>query len=212
MPTIAYRIDGKRVAGVTTKIGRYKSADSLIHWAWQCGINGLDYREEKKKAGDIGTDLHNLAEEYIKGNEPFVSKDPVVHHCFQQFLEWWNNYDCEVIWTEKTYTNKKLNCGGCPDLLVKKDDKYILIDFKTSKNMYGDHLIQLGAYSELIKLEDGIEIDEAIIVRFPKDDDQTQIKKYSKKDLALGSKQFKKYSECYETEKLINKVMRRKDD
>jgi len=96
VPTIAYRIDGKRVAGVTTKIGRYKSADSLIHWAWQCGINGLDYREEKKKAGDIGTDLHNLAEEYIKGNEPFVSKDPVVHHCFQQFLEWWNNYDIQI--------------------------------------------------------------------------------------------------------------------
>ena len=120
----------------------------------------------------------------------------------------------EVIWTEKTFTNKELNVGGCPDVLVKKHGKYILIDFKTSKKIYGDHLIQLGAYSELIKLEDGIVVDEAIIVRFPKDKEinKPEIKKFTKKDLALGSKQFKKYSECYETEKLINKVMRRKDD
>ena len=78
--------------------------------------------------------------------------------------------------------------------------------------MYGDHLIQLGAYSELIKLEDGIEVDEAIIVRFPKDDDQTQIKKFTKKDLALGVKQFKKYRQCYEIDKQLNKIIRRKDD
>ena len=212
MPTIAYKIDGKRVAGVTTKIGRYKSADSLLYWAWQCGINGLDYREEKNKAGAIGTDLHNLAEEYIKGNEPKVSQDPIVHSCFQQFLKWWNNFDCEVVWTEKTYTNKKLLVGGCPDLLVKKDNKYILIDFKTSKKIYGDHLIQLGAYTDLIKLEDNVDVDEGIIVRFPKDDDKTEIKKFTKKDLALGRKQFRKYNQCYETEKDINKIMRRKDD
>ena len=118
----------------------------------------------------------------------------------------------EVIWTEKTFTNKELNVGGCPDVLVKKHGKYILIDFKTSKKIYGDHLIQLGAYSELIKLEDGIEIDEAIIVRFPKDDDQTQIKKFTKKDLALGVKQFKKYRQCYEIDKQLNKIIRRKDD
>jgi len=120
----------------------------------------------------------------------------------------------EVIWTEKTFTNKKLNVGGCPDLLVKKNGKFILVDFKSSKKIYGDHLIQLGAYSELIKLEDNIVVDEAIIIRFSKDVEinKPQIKKFTKKDLALGLKQFKKYRQCYETEKSINKVMRRKDD
>tara|TARA_R100001463_G_scaffold130684_1_gene190235 strand:+ start:600 stop:974 length:375 start_codon:yes stop_codon:yes gene_type:complete len=120
----------------------------------------------------------------------------------------------EVIWTEKTFTNKELNVGGCPDVLVKKHGKYILIDFKTSKKIYGDHLIQLGAYSELIKLEDGIIVDEAIIVRFPKDEEinKPEIKKFTKKDLALGVKQFKKYRQCYEIDKQLNKIIRRKDD
>ena len=95
---------------------------------------------------------------------------------------------------------------------MKKDNKYILIDFKTSKKIYGDHLIQLGAYSQLIKLEDSINVDEAIVIRFPKDDDKTEIKKFTKKDLALGVKQFRKYRQCYETEKDINKIMRRKND
>ena len=123
-----------------------------------------------------------------------------------------NNF--EVIWTEKTFTNKELKVGGCPDVLVKKHGKYILIDFKTSKKIFGDHLIQLGAYSELIKLEDGIVVDEAIIVRFPKDKEinKPEIKKFTKKDLALGVKQFKNYRECYEIDKQLNKIIRRKDD
>ncbi len=46
-------------------------------------------------------------------------------------------------------------------------------------------LIQLSCYAALIKENDGIEIDRAVIVRFPKDDDETEIKKFFKDDLAV---------------------------
>ena len=40
--------------------------------------------------------------------------------------------------------SKKLEGGGCPDLLV---DGKVLIDFKTSKAIYSDMIIQLSAYA-----------------------------------------------------------------
>ena len=95
MPTIPYKIDGKRIPSVTTINARFKIADALTHWAWQCGVDGLNYRDEKNKAGSIGTEVHTLCEEYIKGNEPNVSQDPIVHHCFLQFLDWWKEFSSE---------------------------------------------------------------------------------------------------------------------
>lgn len=116
----------------------------------------------------------------------------------------------EIIWTEKKMGSIKLECGGCPDLLVRKNGEYILIDFKTSKDFYSDMLVQLSAYSELIRETQNIVIDKAIIVRFPKDDDKFKIKEFSKKDLAIGLKQFKILRRAFDLDKELNKLMKRK--
>jgi hypothetical protein len=129
MPTGKYELQGKKLPSVTTIISRFKNATGLIIWSNQLGLQGLNYFDELKKAGDTGTALHDLAELYILKKEYELPDDPIAIHCFEQFIEWWNSLDCEVIWTEKKYTSKKLNVGGCPDLLVKKDDKYILSRF-----------------------------------------------------------------------------------
>jgi len=191
MPTGDYIINKKKLPSVTTIISRFKNATGLIIWSNQLGLKGLNYFDELKKAGDTGTALHDLAELYILNKKYELPDDKVAVDCFQQFIDWWDSIDCEVIWTEKKYTSKKLNVGGCPDLLIKKDGKYILVDFKTSKAVYSDMIIQLSCYAELIKENDDIEIDRAVIVRFPKDDNETEIKKFFTEDLAVGLKQFK---------------------
>jgi len=210
MPTGNYEIQGKKLPSATQVIGRFKNAIGLIIWSNQLGLKGLNYFDELKKAGDTGTKLHDLAELFILKKEYELPDDPIAIHCFQQFIEWWKSLDCEVIWTEKKYTSKKLNVGGCPDLLVKKDGKYILVDFKTSKAVYSDMLIQLSCYAELIKENDGIEIDRAVIVRFPKDDDETEIKKFFKDDLAVGLKQFKLLRKAFDLDKDLNKILKGK--
>jgi len=210
MPTGDYTINNKKIPSVTTIIGRFKNAIGLIIWSNQLGLKGLNYFDELKKAGDTGTALHDLAELYILKKEYKLPDDPVAVHCFQQFIEWWDSLDCEVIWTEKKYISKKLNVGGCPDLLIKKDNKYILVDFKTSKAVYSDMLIQLSCYAELIRENDGIEIDRAVIVRFPKDDDETEIIKFYKEDLAFGLKQFKYLRKAFDLDKDLNKILKGK--
>jgi len=210
MPTGKYELKGKKIPTTTQVIGRFKNATGLIIWSNQLGLQGLNYFDELKKAGNTGTALHDLAELYILKKYYELPDDPIAIHCFQQFVEWWDSIDCEVIWTEKKYTSKKLNIGGCPDLLIKKDGKYILVDLKTSKAVYSDMLIQLSCYAELIKENDGIEIDRAVIVRFPKDDDETEIKKFFKDDLAVGLKQFKLLRKAFDLDKDLNKILKGK--
>ena len=210
MPTGDYILNNKKLPSATQIIGRFKNAIGLIIWANNLGLKGLNYFDELKKAGDTGTSLHDLAELHIKGEDYEFPEDPTVRHCFNQFLEWWDNLTCEVIWTEKKFKSKKLMFGGCPDLLVKKDGKYILVDFKTSKAIYSDMVIQMSCYAEIIRENDGIEIDRAVIVRFPKDDDDTEIRKFSKDELAVGLKQFKILRKAFDLDKDLNKILKGK--
>jgi len=207
MPTGNYLLKGKKVPSVTTIIGRFKNATGLIIWSNKLGLQGINYFEELNKAAEAGTSLHDLAELHIKGEEYQLPDDPTVRHCFNQFLEWWNNTNYKVTWTEKKMGSKKLEVGGCPDLLV---DGKVLIDFKTSKAIYSDMIIQLSAYAELIRESEGIEIDKAIIVRFPKEDDDTEIKEFSKEDLAVGLKQFKLLRKAFDIDKDLNKILKGK--
>ena len=210
MPTGDYILNNKKLPSATQIIGRFKNAIGLIIWANNLGLKGLNYFDELKKAGDTGTSLHDLAELHIKGEDYEFPEDPTVRHCFNQFLEWWDNLTCEVIWTEKKFKSKKLMFGGCPDLLVKKDGKYILVDFKTSKAIYSDMVIQMSCYAEIIRENDGIEIDRAVIVRFPKDNDDTEIRKFTKEELAVGLKQFKILRKAFDLDKDLNKILKGK--
>ena len=210
MPTGDYILNNKKLPSATQIIGRFKNAIGLIIWANNLGLKGLNYFDELKKAGDTGTSLHDLAELHIKGEDYEFPEDPTVRHCFNQFLEWWDNLTCEVIWTEKKFKSKKLMFGGCPDLLVKKDGKYILVDFKTSKSLYSDFVIQLGSYVFLVEENMDIEIDRAVIVRFPKDNDDTEIRKFTKEELAVGLKQFKILRKAFDLDKDLNKILKGK--
>ena len=207
MPTIDYLVNKKKVPSTTQVLNRFKNATGLIIWANNLGKAGLDYFEELNKAGTIGTKTHELGQYHIE-NKPYdLPTDPQVLNCFNQFLEWWDNSDYKVTWTEKPYASKKLLFGGCPDILVNGN---ILIDLKTSGKIYNDYIIQLSAYTFLIKEVDNIEIEEAIIVRFPKDDDQTEIMKFNKDDLAKGLKQFKTLRKAFDLDKDLNKILTKK--
>ena len=69
--------EGKRLPSVTTIIGRFKDSGGFVHWAWDLGIQGIDYRKVRDAAADAGTIAHHLVEadirtgegeyEYIKG-------------------------------------------------------------------------------------------------------------------------------------------------
>lgn len=95
MPTVDYRVDNKKIPSVTTVLGRFKNATGLIIWANKLGLDGKSYHDELKKAGDIGTALHDLAEIHIKQEYYELPKDKKVKRCFNQFLTWWKEFSGE---------------------------------------------------------------------------------------------------------------------
>ena len=207
MPTVDYKIDNKKVPSVTTILGRFKNATGLLIWANQIGLKGQLYQDELKKAGDIGTALHDLAEIHIKEEYYELPEDEKVRNCFNQFLEWWDNNNYKVTWTEKHFCSEKYLYGGTRDLLVNEN---ILVDFKTSKGIYSDYLVQGSAYAKLIEENENRKIDKFIICRFPKDNSQTEIKEFSKEDLDNAFSYFELLRKAFDLDKQINKLIKAK--
>lgn len=211
MPTGQYKLsNGKLVVGTTTVIGRFKDSNALIHWAWDCGKKGLDYRQERDKAGEQGTSVHDLAEKYIHGLDYEVPDDKKVQKAFGKFTEWWDQQEYKIVWSEKQMVCESYEFGGCPDLLVQdKEGNYVLIDFKTGKRIYTDTIIQLGAYAWLINQNDNVEVQKGIIVRLPKNNGKIETKEFNIEKLTLGFDQFRLFREAYDNNAIIERCFRK---
>jgi|TARA_Y100000361_G_C11069658_1_gene294974 D-alanyl-D-alanine carboxypeptidase len=213
MPTGIYKLsNGQIVVGTTTVLSRFKDSNALIHWAWTCGRDGKDYRQERDKAGEQGTSVHDLAEKHIHKQEYEIPDDAKVKKAFAKFVEWWDQQEYEIVWSEKQMVCETHKFGGCPDLLVKdKEGNHILIDFKTGKRIYSDTCIQLGAYSWLINVNDDIRVKKGIIVRLPKNNSKIELKEFSIEQLNVGWNQFTLFREAYNNNEIIERYFKKGD-
>jgi len=207
-----YKILQKVVPSVTTILSRFKNSIGLIIWSNKLGLEGKSYHQEINKAADIGTNVHELAQSHIEGIVYELPRDETVLKCFYKFLEWWNEYskDCEVIFCEQSFTSKLYQYGGTADLLVKKDDEYILVDFKTSKDIYPDFVIQGSAYKQMIEEKYNYKISKFIVARFGKDTDDFQIKEFNLEQLDFAFQYFKTLRIAFDQDKALNKIMKEK--
>jgi hypothetical protein len=157
MPTPArgYRLaDGTRVPSVTTIIGKFKEAGGLVHWSWDLGMQGIDYRKVRDEAANIGTIAHGMVESWIKGS-PIAPEGPPeqverARNAFQQFIEWADQSRLEVVQSETALVSEKHRFGGTPDApAMMIGGKLAMGDWKTSNSVYRDYLLQLAAYGIL---------------------------------------------------------------
>lgn len=144
--------DGVRVPSVTTILSRFKESGALIHWAYECGKNGRDYREERDKAASSGTLAHDLVERWIK-NEPLTIEGPEdvvlrARQAFDVFQEWASQTQLKVTHTELALVSEKYRFGGTLDAMLV-NGKLALGDWKTSNAIYADYVSQVAAYGLL---------------------------------------------------------------
>lgn len=152
-PIGGYKIDGKRVPGVTTIIGRFKDSGGLLYWAFDQGkaaergeIEKLyDKRDE---AAQSGTLAHSMVEAHIRGEKlPEGPQD--AKNAFQAYLSWESMTRLKIVEQEMPLVSEKYRFGGCPDAIGEIDGELCLVDWKTSSGIYTDFLIQLAAYKYL---------------------------------------------------------------
>lgn len=157
MPTLAggYYVDGKRVPSVTTVLSRYKESGPLIHWAWNEGKEGRDYRESRDQAANAGTLAHDLVDRWARGEEnpqlPETTPPDIAakaRGAFEAFLEWSKQTNLRIYRSEVALVSNAHRFGGTLDAMLV-NDRLAIGDWKTSNAIYGDYLLQLAAYAIL---------------------------------------------------------------
>jgi len=148
---------GTAVPGVTTIIGnRQENVAPLHHWHWELGKQGLNYREEKAKAGYFGTVMHEMLEMFYYGRPvdeclataqslPILEVEQAIK-AFSGFTKWQENIKIEITASEIQLVSEQFQFGGTPDLIGRLNGKLCLFDWKTSKGFYNQFKDQLAAY------------------------------------------------------------------
>ena len=215
-PKGGYKVDNKRVPGVTTVIGRFKDSGGLLYWACEQG-KAIERGEIEKlydkrdAAAESGTLAHELVELHIKGEPITVSDDypektrAEAQAAFKAYLSWESMTRMVIVEQEMPLVSKKYKFGGCPDAIGLINDELCLVDWKTSNAIYTDYLIQIAAYKYLYeennpdkKLTGGFHL-----CRFAKSHGDFAHHYFPELDLAW--EQFKLFLQAYQNDKELKK-------
>lgn len=134
-------------------------------------IKGAPWRQRDNKA-DIGTAVHDVAETLAgtpEGAEyelDLADYDPSIHSYLLSLLGWFEKWSPVVEATETTVWSRQHGYAGTLDLICRipsrhQNGEFMLLDFKTSKGVYGETALQLAAYAnaDFVLLDDGTELD-----------------------------------------------------
>lgn len=147
--------DGKRVPGVTTIVGRFKESGGLVHWAWQCGVDGIDYRKARDDAASAGTIAHDMIECAIHGTKykpPPDATDELLAAAamgLAGFRSWQEGSKVEILHTEVPLVSERYRYGGTIDAIGRVAGALVMLDWKTSNRIYPDYIVQVSAYRAL---------------------------------------------------------------
>jgi len=195
-----YNINGGQYPSVTTVLG-ILDKPQLLQWAVNSACDYIknnpenirdlseaiekaraEWRNISNDAMNIGTEIHDLIEKYIKhGRDAIGELKPEVENGFLAFLQWEEENIDE--WTESERTvYDPANCyAGTLDACAKlKNGKYYVIDFKSSKGFYDGYDQQIAAYRFAYEKEMKVEMDGMGVLRLDKETGLPEFKDYSK--------------------------------
>jgi hypothetical protein len=215
-PKQGYRLkDGTRVPGVTTILGKFKDPGGLMYWAWDLGMQGKDFREERDKAADAGTLAHAMIEAFLSGddpNEPLAGVEFDIREKaligYNAYKEWAALSKIEVIEQEMQLVSEEYRFGGTPDAIGYCNGRLSLLDWKTGR-VYPEHLCQLGAYRQLWSENRPSDVIESShLLRFNKDTGSFSHHMFPTEIVDLGWTQFSLLRHAYDVAKKLEKAVK----
>lgn len=192
-----YKIDGQYKKGVTTILGATLAKPALMLWplneclkslgatfnegdkSWMIPLDKLIITAEdlnkaakahtvkKDKGADVGTQVHELAETFLRAYkrgdkqiQAVINKD--TQKPYKAFTDWFTSLgeDVEVVDVERVVYSEVFDFAGTFDFILKINGKVYLCDLKTSNasrsapdGVYPEAFAQLGAYYEAYQEE-----------------------------------------------------------
>jgi hypothetical protein len=158
-----YRRNGNYYPSVTYVLGYYPKGKFFENWLKQVGFSA-DFIV--KKAAEEGTQVHELCEAYLNGEELNFLDDrgrplynPDVWQMFLRFVEFWELIKPTLIETEVHLFSDILGVAGTCDLVVEINDKLWLLDLKTSNQLQTTYELQTAVYGQCYEECFGKKID-----------------------------------------------------
>jgi hypothetical protein len=181
-----YTLDGDRVPSVTTIVGTLSKGDGLMRWATglvakavvrqgstidavrAMGDDALvaalvalpgQARDKAKRRGSL---VHKLAEGVVRGDPTELIADPDIAACVGGLAQWFDGVGFEPELVEVMIASRACRYAGRLDVVgTFEADRSLrwLLDLKTSSGVYGETVLQLGAYARAeFYLDDGVEV------------------------------------------------------
>ena len=163
-----YEFDGNKFASVTTALSATKpqrDIDALQKWRDKVGE--VEAARISKESTERGTEMHDLAERYLKDNQQPISVRCDSIALFEQLIPELNKIDWYAL--ELFVCSKKLGLAGRLDCLGFYNNQLTLIDFKTStKKKYPsyitDYYIQVSIYAMMCEELFDVQINKGLIL------------------------------------------------
>ena len=147
-----YKRNGEYYPSITYVLSCYPKGKYFQDWLKKVGYSA-DYIV--KKAGEDGTQVHEMIEDYLNGKElSFLSPngnplyDPNIWQGFLRFVDWWETYKPTLLETEVHLFSDKIKVAGTCDLVCEIDGEVWIIDFKFSNNLQTTYELQTAIYAE----------------------------------------------------------------
>lgn len=162
---------GELVPGVTTIIG-LRAKPALIEWAFRIGRDNPNLnsvREYVDDLADIGTCAHLMLDCHLKDTEADLGDfAPNVvtqaKNSVARYFDWATGKDIRVVSTDMEMVSDTHRFGGKLDVFADINGRRTVLDFKSGKHIYREHLMQVAAYAELLK-EKGERVDEIRVLQ-----------------------------------------------
>jgi len=158
-----YEKDGKQYQRITNVLGRVEveeDTSGLDDWKLKTFNSFREYAAYMKQAADRGTVMHAVLEHACKlgvigATDRNAVVDAIPEGEFSKIPKgFWifvgsDCKDMKILAVEETVFDDENLVAGTFDLLVEQDGKLIVIDWKSSKQVYPKQLVQAGWYAAI---------------------------------------------------------------
>ena len=147
-----YRRNGKYYPSVTYVLSYYPKGKFFEDWLKKVGYSA-DWIV--KKAGEEGTQVHEMIEDYLNGEElNFLQNgipmyNPDIWQMFLKFVDFWEEYKPTLIETEVHLFSDELKVAGTCDMVCEINNELWIIDFKTSNHLQTTYDLQTAVYGKM---------------------------------------------------------------
>lgn len=147
-----YKRNDKYYPSVSSILNYFPKNQFFHSWLKDVGHNSDIIAQ---KAAWEGTQVHNAAEKFLKGEEiNWLDSDGNVLYNLDvwkmilKFAEFWNTHKPELVATEYHLFSDQYEYAGTADLVVRFKKKLWLMDIKTSNTLHTSYDLQLAAYAK----------------------------------------------------------------